>query len=100
MHIVDTLATAMSFGLKPSRISLPFGRFGTEALYDPESPGAERFVSFLNAWLKMTAVMNELCGSMGQPDFYPFVLSPDAIKKLHFVHVVALQASAAPPRSA
>jgi hypothetical protein len=100
MHIVDTLATAMSFGLKPSRISLPFGRFGTEALYDPESPDVERFVSFLNAWLRMTAVMNELCGSMGQPDFYPFVLSPDAIKKLHFVHVVALQASAAPPRSA
>jgi hypothetical protein len=93
MHIVDTLATGMSFGLKPGRISLPFGSFGTEDLYDPKSPGAERFVSFLNTWLKATAVMNELCRSMGQPDFYPFVLSPDAVKKLHFVHLLVLQSS-------
>ncbi|HEX4773201.1 MAG TPA: putative zinc-binding metallopeptidase [Bryobacteraceae bacterium] len=97
LHIVDTLGTALSFGLKPERISLPFERFGAEALYYPESPGSERFVSFLNTWLKTTAVMNELCRSMGQPDFYPFVLSRDAVKKLHFVHVVALEASAAPP---
>jgi hypothetical protein len=25
---------------------------------------------------------------MGQPDFYPFVLSPSVITKLHFIHLV------------
>jgi hypothetical protein len=30
--------------------------------------------------------------SMGQPDFYPFVLQPDVIRKLHFIHRVVASA--------
>jgi hypothetical protein len=96
LHIVDTLGTALSFGLKPGGISLALGAFGAGALYDPKAPGVERFLLFLNTWLKATAVMNELSRSMGQPDFYPFTLSREAVKKLHFVHVVALEASGGP----
>jgi hypothetical protein len=36
-------------------------------------------------------VLNELSRSMGQPDFYPFVLSAGAVSKLHFVHMVVEQ---------
>jgi hypothetical protein len=45
--------------------------FQSDALYSPEDP-AERFLSFLNDWIELTAVLNELSRSMGQPDFYPF----------------------------
>jgi hypothetical protein len=86
LHMVDTLGTALSFGIRPEAISLPLDHFGPEALC-PSEQDAERFLSFLNAWLKLTAVMNELCRSMGQPDFYPFSLPAAAVRKLHFVHL-------------
>jgi hypothetical protein len=93
MHMVDTLGTAMSFGIKPESIAMPFDCFGPEALCDSQRADSERFLSFLNSWLKLTAVMNELCRSMGQPDFYPFALPCAAVTKLHFVHLVVCEAS-------
>ena len=38
------------------------------------------------AWLPLTIAVNSLNRSMGQPDLYPFVLSPPVIDKLGFVH--------------
>src|SRR4051812_6594705 len=94
MHMVDTLGTAMSFGLKPDSIAMPFDPFGTDVLWKIEADDdAERFLSFLNSWLKLSAVMNELCRSMGQPDFYPFTLPERAVTKLHFVHLVVCEGS-------
>jgi hypothetical protein len=87
MHMVDTLATAMSLGLKVESVALPFDPFTVDALYPAEKDDS-RFLSFLNAWLKLTAVLNELSRSMGQPDFYPFALPRAAVSKLHFVHTV------------
>ena len=40
----------------------------------------------------MTTVLNELARSMGQPDFYPFVMSRPVVAKLHFVHMVVRDA--------
>ena len=37
-------------------------------------------------------MLNELSRSMGLPDFYPFVLSREAIGKLHFIHLVVTEA--------
>jgi hypothetical protein len=88
LHMMDTLGTAISFGIKPETMSLPFHCFGPEVLCDSEGQDSPRFLASLNAWLKLAAVMNELCRSMGQPDFYPFALSSSAVTKLHFVHLV------------
>lgn len=93
MHMVDTLGTAMSFGLNPEHIAMPFDAFETDVLYRQHGADAERFLSFLNAWIKLTAVMNELCRSMGQADFYPFALPRPAVTKLHFVHTLVCDAS-------
>jgi hypothetical protein len=94
MHMIDTLGTALSFGVKPDSIAMPFEPFGTEVLWNTgRDDDAERFLSFLNSWLKLSAVMNELCRSMGQPDFYPFALPARAVTKLHFVHRVVCQVS-------
>jgi hypothetical protein len=85
MHMLDTLSTASSFGLSAESVEMPFIPFTPDALWEP---GADKpyFLSLLNSWLKLTAVLNELCRSMGQPDFYPFTLPAATIKKLHFVH--------------
>ncbi len=46
----------------------------------------------LNSWVELTAVLNELTRSLGQPDLYPFVLSKPAVRKLHFIHLVVIGA--------
>lgn len=93
MHMVDTLGTATGFGLHPETMTLPFDCFGVDVLYAPDSEDAGRFLSFVNSWLKLAAVMNELCRSMGQPDFYPFALPRAAVTKLHFVHLLGCHSS-------
>jgi hypothetical protein len=96
LHMVDTLDTALSFGLEGDEVETGFKPYGPEALDAPGDPGAERFLGFVNAWLPITGLMNELARSMGQPDFYPFVLSASAVAKLHLVHrVVAAEAAQA-----
>ncbi len=40
----------------------------------------------IDAWLPVTLAVNSLNRCMGQPDFYPFVLTPIVIGKLGFIH--------------
>ena len=91
LHMVDTLDTALSFGLDSDNVEIEYEPFALEALWRPHDAGAPSFLSFVNAWMELTGVLNELSRSMGQPDFYPFVLSAEAVSKLHFVHMVVGQ---------
>ncbi|MBA2965480.1 MULTISPECIES: zinc-binding metallopeptidase family protein [Ramlibacter] len=92
LHVVDSLSTARGFGLEPEDIEGDIVPFGGDALYAPDDPNAGRFLELLNGWMEMTMVLNELARSMGQPDFYPFVMSKPAVAKLQFVQMVVFQA--------
>ena len=85
LHLRDTLDTASSFGLDGERVELHYDRYGVEAL---SVAGGEEFVQLVNSWMELTGVLNELSRSMGLGDFYPFVLSKQALRKLHLVHRV------------
>lgn len=88
LHMVDSLDTARSFGLKTGEVATELESHKADSLLRPDDRDAERFLSFVNQWIVLTAVMNELTRSMGQLDFYPFVLSPAVVAKLQFVHMV------------
>lgn len=89
LHILDTYATSISFGMDPSAsIDIEIEPFTEESLFDPKAPGSAEFLSFLNSWIRMTAPLNELSRAMGLADFYPFVLSRCAVAKLQFIHLV------------
>ncbi|MBL8330660.1 MAG: putative zinc-binding metallopeptidase [Rubrivivax sp.] len=88
LHLIDTVDTALSYGLSADDVDMAIQPFGRDAL-DNEAD-APRFLRLLNGWLELTAVLNELSRSMGQPDFYPFVLSRAAVAKLHLVHRVVV----------
>lgn len=88
LHMVDTLDTALSFGLDTRRLNLEIEPFSRDSLYRPNDPSAKQFLSFLNSWIALSAVANELARSMGQHDLYPFALPRPAVTKLHFVHLV------------
>jgi hypothetical protein len=87
LHMIDTLDTAFSFGLDTRKLDMEIEPFNRDALYQPNDPGAKRFLAFLNGWIGLTAVLNELARSMGQQDMYPFALPRPVVAKLHFIHL-------------
>jgi len=88
LHMRDSIDTAQSFGLAIDHAQLEFTPFTLDALYQPEHPDAQRFLGFLNDWTRLSTLLNEMSRSMGQPDFYPFVLPHEVVAKLHFIHLL------------
>lgn len=90
LHMIDAYGAARSFGLRPAGL-MDFDPFAEDALDASagESTSSDReFLSMVNRWTELTIAMNQVTRSMGEPDFYPFVLSKPAIRKLHFIHRV------------
>lgn len=84
LHIVDTLETARNFSL---RIQTPgTGHETVVGKTDLAEYQPQLFTAMMESWFPLTYAINSLNRSMGQPDMYPFVLSPTAIEKLGFVH--------------
>jgi len=86
LHIVDTLETAAAYGVDLHPIAVADEALVAEIHFDPHHPGA--FDKLMQAWLPLTLAVNSLNRSMGQPDLYPFILSPSAIEKLAYVHAL------------
>ena len=93
LHMRDTVDTALSLGLATDSAQLEFTPFTLDALYQPEHPEAQHFLDFLNDWTRLTTLLNEMSRSMGQPDFYPFVLPREVVAKLHFIHLLVTSSS-------
>ena len=91
LHMADTADTATSFGVDATRAELASDLFEPADLWQPDHPGATKFLDFLNGWVRLTNVLNELSRSMGQPDYYPFVLPRSTVGKLQFVHQIITQ---------
>ena len=83
LHILDTLQTAGSFGLRgPSTM----GTGESDRFADPTRPDNSRtFGELIDHWLEMSYALNQVSRSMGRDDLYPFMLPPTVIRKLAFV---------------
>ena len=92
LHMVDTFDTAMSFGLSMEESDIEYEPFTADMLYRPEAADAPAFLEFLNSWTRLSGVLNEISRSMGTPDFYPFVLPIEVVRKLQFVHLLVQSA--------
>lgn len=92
MHVVDSLDTALGFGLRGEDVEAAVEPFSVNDLYDPKAPDAQKVVLLVNSWVQLTTVLNELARSMGQHDFYPFVLSKPVLRKLHFIQLMVKEA--------
>ncbi len=84
LHMVDTLETAHAFGLRlnPGIETLPKLKMPPD--YDPYRIAEVQDI--VDCYVPLTLAVNSINRSMGQPDLYPFVLSPPAVEKLGFVH--------------
>jgi hypothetical protein len=86
LHIVDTLETAQSFGVQIQ--PRPWRMTEQTAAVDFDPHAAANIGQLIEAWLPLSFAVNSLNRSMGQPDFYPFVLSAGAILKLGYIHAL------------
>jgi hypothetical protein len=94
LHIVDTLETASAFGLRIHPATTKNRTLHADINFDPHhAPNIEMLIK---AWLPLTFAVNSLNRSMGHGDLYPFVLSPDVVRKLQFIHEI-IHASAEQP---
>lgn len=93
LHMTDGLGTARSFGLDPKSVSVDATADDGSGPRDPVAGTVDDgdFDGLFEDWLQLTRVLNEMSRSMGQSDFYPFVVSPAARAKLRFVHQVITQ---------
>lgn len=92
LHMTDTLDTALGFGMHLGEVELDYPPFTAEVLHDGgQGAHAREFLVFINGWIELVAMLNELSKSMGQPLFYPFVLTAPVVDKLYFVHRVVSQ---------
>jgi hypothetical protein len=96
LHLRATLQTVESFSLDTSKTPFRITPFEMDALFDAQAASAEPFLGWINAWVKLTTVLNETARSMGQPDVYPFVMNKASVAKLHFVQCV-IETHGGPP---
>jgi hypothetical protein len=82
MHIIDSLETARAYMMTIGRSS--GGTGATEIGLAPYE--TTKIETILNIWVPFTLALNNINRSMGQHDFYPFVISPPVVEKLTFIH--------------
>jgi hypothetical protein len=87
LHIIDTLEMASAFGITVKPRLTRDESLSAVIDLDPYNPDA-RMSEIIDSWLPLTFAMNSLNRAMGNPDLYPFVLSPTVVTKLAFVHDV------------
>jgi hypothetical protein len=83
LHIVDTLEMGSAFGLHIHPGIEQSASHNVDLDLDPhQNIGIQRLVA---AWLPLAFAVNSINRCMGQPDLYPFVLSPGIVAKLGFI---------------
>ncbi len=88
LHVVDSLDTAIAHGLDAEDLNMEIEPFTRDDLYAPDEPNADRALFLMNSWVELITVLNEMARSLGQRDFYPFVMPRAVVRKLHFVSLV------------
>lgn len=83
LHMVDTLETARAFRLSIRPRVKQNEPMSTVIDFDPYEADLDRLIE---SWLPLVFAVNSLNRSMGSADLYPFVLTPNVIAKLDFVH--------------
>lgn len=95
LHMTDALNTAADFGIDTSRVEPPAEPFTHSDLYDAGAPDADAFLAFVNRWIALTAVTNQLAQSMGHRALYPFVVAAPVVAKLQLIHLVIKEGAGA-----
>jgi hypothetical protein len=84
LHMVDALDTAEAEGRKLREAGISVSN--VLPLHSFEAYGEQSFDTLMNRWIPLRIAMNSLSRSLGNADFYPFVIPTAAYAKIAFVH--------------
>jgi hypothetical protein len=93
LHLRDTLQTAAAYGVRVQGPAIDTA--DPAPLHSEPEHAREDIHSLLKAWIPLTYALNAISRSMGAPDLYPFVLSPQIEAKLAFIHAFVRDAGSA-----
>jgi len=96
LHMIDAVDTAWTYGI---RFQIDKAAHVMDANTASEEEEATKFDRMMTFWYPLALALNSLSRSMGHPDWYPFVLSSEAVEKLRFVDSVVRASSAMTPVS-
>jgi len=83
LHIVDTLATLGGFGIS---MTPQAGVAAGQRKAVDFDPYAADTATLVDAWIPLAFALNAVNRSMGQPDLYPFRMTPQIVAKIDFVN--------------
>lgn len=92
LHITDTVEMAAAFGLRArpgtrdENLAIPPVTF--DPYMEPD------MAAVIDHWIPLSGLINNLNRAVGQPDAYPFILTPPVIEKLAFINDLVHQAPA------
>jgi hypothetical protein len=94
LQIVDGLETCEGLGIQVKHIALPLVTLPVEAGFLPTilpSTGEEEgeFLAWLQRWMCMSTMLNEISLSLGEGSLYPFVISVRVAQKLRLANQYA-----------
>ncbi|UYN98188.1 MAG: putative zinc-binding peptidase [Devosia sp.] len=92
LHITDTVEMAAAFGVRARPRTEDNSLAMPPVTFDPYmAPDMEAIVE---NWIPLSSLINNLNRAVGQPDAYPFILTPPVVEKLGFVNNLVHQAHA------
>ena len=83
LHITDTVEMAAAFGIR-ARPATQDESLSARIDFDPYA--AVDAKTIVDNWVPLASMLNNLNRAMGHPDAYPFILTPQVIDKLSFIH--------------
>ena len=91
LQIVDGLETCESLGIHVKYLALDLvmlpGDAGLLPSMLPQSAAADgAFLAWLQRWMCLSTVLNEIASSLGEAPLYPFVISVRVAQKLRLAH--------------
>lgn len=91
LQIMDGLETCESLGIQVKHLALPLvmlpGEAGTLPAMLPQDGIADgEFLAWLQRWMCLSTVLNEIAHSIGEAPLYPFVISVRVAQKLRLAH--------------
>lgn len=94
LHMVDTLASVGGFGMNLAPFPGPESHDGAAVDFDPYTASTDRLTEEM---VPFSFALNAINRSMGQPDLYPFRLSPAIAGKIDYVNRLIARAAGRSP---
>lgn len=92
LHITDTVEMAGAFGIRARPNTQDDNLVLPPVSFDPYM--APDMGMIIDNWIPLASLLNNLNRAVGQPDAYPFILTPTIIDKLSFINSLVHQAPA------